>query len=39
VLTALALNLVRIDVWLASIPPGGTWPSRLTRLRAEPSTV
>jgi transposase len=33
VLTALALNLVRIDAWLAGIPPGGSWPSRLTRLR------
>jgi transposase len=39
VLTALALNLVRVDAWLSGTPPGGTWPSRLTRLRAELSPV
>jgi transposase len=39
VLTALALNLVRVDAWLSGIPPGGTWPSRLTRLRPVPSPV
>ncbi len=33
VLTALALNLVRLDAWLSGIPPGGSWASRLTRLR------
>ncbi len=33
VLTALALNLVRVDAWLSGTPPGGSWPSRLTRLR------
>jgi transposase len=37
VLTALALNLVRVDAWLSGIPPGGTWASRLTRLQAAPS--
>jgi transposase len=39
VLTALALNLVRVDAWLSGIPPGGTWASRLTRLRAASSPV
>jgi len=39
VLTALALNLVRVDAWLSGTPPGGTWASRLTRLRAELSPV
>jgi hypothetical protein len=39
VLTALALNLVRVDAWLSGIPPGGTWSSRLTRLRTELSPV
>jgi IS5 family transposase len=39
VLTALALNLVRIDAWLSGTPPGGTWASRLTRLRPAPSPV
>jgi IS5 family transposase len=33
VLTALALNLVRIDAWLTGTPLGGSWASRLTRLR------
>jgi transposase len=33
VLTALALNLVRLDAWLTGIPLGGSWVSRLTRLR------
>jgi transposase len=33
VLTALAINLVRVDAWLSGIPPGGSWASRLTRLR------
>jgi hypothetical protein len=37
VLTALALNLVRLDAWLTGIPPGGSWASRLTRLRAAPA--
>jgi Transposase DDE domain len=39
VLTALAVNLVRVDAWLSGTPPGGTWASRLTRLRAELSPV
>jgi hypothetical protein len=39
VLTALARNLVHLDAWLSGIPPGGTWASRLTRLRAELSPV
>jgi transposase len=39
VLTALAVNLVRVDAWLSGIPPGGTWASHLTRLRAELSPV
>ncbi len=38
-LTALALNLVRLDAWLSGIPPGGTWASRLTRLRPALSPV
>jgi len=33
VLTALALNLVRVDAWLTGTPLGGSWISRLTRLR------
>jgi transposase len=33
VLTALALNLVRVDAWLTGTPLGGSWVSRLTRLR------
>jgi hypothetical protein len=33
VLTATALNLVRIDTWLAGIPPGGSRPSRFVRLQ------
>jgi len=33
VLTALALNLVRLDAWLTGTPLGGSWVSRLTRLR------
>jgi transposase len=33
VLTALALNLVRVDAWLTGTPLGGSWASRLTRLR------
>jgi hypothetical protein len=37
VLTALALNLVRLDAWLTGIPLGGSWVSRLTRLRAAPA--
>jgi transposase len=39
VLTALALNLVRVDAWSTGTPPGGSWASRLTRLRAELSPV
>jgi transposase len=39
VLTALALNLVRVDAWLSGIPPGGSWASRLARLRPAPSPV
>jgi len=31
VLTALALNLVRVDTWLTGIPLGGSWASRLPR--------
>jgi hypothetical protein len=37
VLTALALNLVRVDAWRTGTPLGGSWVSRLTRLRATPS--
>jgi hypothetical protein len=33
VLTALVLNLVRVGAWLTGTPPGGSWVSRLTRLR------
>jgi hypothetical protein len=33
VLTALALNLVRVDAWLTGTPVGGSWISRLARLR------
>jgi transposase len=39
VLTALALNLVRVDAWLTGTPLGGSWTSRLTRLRPMPSPV
>ena len=39
VLTALALNLVRVDAWLSGTPPGGSWASRLTRLRPALSPV
>jgi hypothetical protein len=39
VLTALALNLVRVDAWLAGTPLGGSWTSRLTRLRPTPAPV
>jgi hypothetical protein len=38
-LTALALNLVRLDAWLSGIPPGGSWASRLARLRPALSPV
>src|SRR5438128_1140344 len=31
VLTALALNLGRVDTWLTGIPLGGSWASRLPR--------
>ncbi|MET9039432.1 MULTISPECIES: IS1182 family transposase [Streptomyces] len=33
VLTAMALNLVRIDAWLSGTPLGGSWTSRLDTLR------
>jgi hypothetical protein len=33
VLTATALNLARIDAWLAGTPPGGSRPSRFVRLQ------
>ncbi|MDH6119814.1 transposase [Kitasatospora sp. GAS204B] len=33
VLTAMALNLVRVDAWLTGTPPGSSWTSRLTELR------
>jgi hypothetical protein len=33
VLTALALDLVRVDAWLSGAPLGGSWVSRLARLR------
>ncbi|MCZ4103791.1 IS1182 family transposase [Streptomyces sp. H39-C1] len=33
VLTAMALNLVRIDAWLTGTPLGGSWTSRLSTLR------
>ena len=39
VLAALALNLVRVDAWLTGTPLGGSWVSRLTRLRPAPSPV
>jgi transposase len=39
VLTALALNLVRVDAWLTGTPLGGSWASRLTRLRPSLSPV
>jgi transposase len=39
VLTALALNLVRVDAWLTGTPLGGSWASRLTRLRPALSPV
>jgi transposase len=39
VLTALALNLVRLDAWLAGVPLGGSWASHLTRLRPALSPV
>jgi Transposase DDE domain len=38
VLTALALNLVRLDAWLTGNPLGGSWVSRLTRLRPGDAT-
>jgi Transposase DDE domain len=39
VLTALALNLVRVDAWLTGTPLGGSWISRLTRLRPTPAAA
>jgi hypothetical protein len=39
VLTALALNLVRVDAWLTGIPLGASWVSRLTRLQPTPSAA
>jgi Transposase DDE domain len=39
VLIALALNLVRVGAWLTGTPLGGSWVSRLTRLRLVPSPV
>jgi Transposase DDE domain len=39
VLTAVALDLVRVDAWLTGVPLGGSWVSRLTRLRPLPSPV
>jgi hypothetical protein len=39
VLTALALDLVRVDAWLTGTPLGGSWASRLTRLRPALSPV
>jgi|Tabmets5t2r1_1033131.scaffolds.fasta_scaffold08979_1 transposase len=39
VLTALAINLVRVDAWLTGIATTGSWTSRLTRLtQALPAT-
>jgi transposase len=38
-LTALALNLVRVDAWLTGAVTTGSWTSRLTRLRPVPSPV
>jgi hypothetical protein len=32
VLTALAINLVRVDAWLTGITTTGSWTSRLARL-------
>ncbi|MEU5431558.1 IS1182 family transposase [Streptomyces olivoreticuli] len=37
VLTAMALNLVRIDAWLTGTPHGGSWTSRLDTLRLSPT--
>jgi len=37
VLTARALNLVRVDAWLTGTPLGGCWVSRLAKLRPAPS--
>jgi Transposase DDE domain len=37
VLTALAINLVRLDAWLTGTPLGGSWTSQLTRLRPTPA--
>ncbi|MEZ0095941.1 transposase [Streptacidiphilus sp. EB129] len=33
ILTAMALNLIRVDAWLTGTPHGGSWTSRLTALR------
>ena len=32
VLTALAINLVRVDAWLTGVATTGSWTSRLARL-------
>ncbi len=39
VLTALALNLIRVDAWLTGSPLGGSWASQLTRLQPALSPV
>jgi transposase len=39
VLTAVALNLVRVDAWLTGVPLGGSWTSQLTRLRPIPTAT
>jgi hypothetical protein len=39
VLTALAINLVRVDAWLTGFATTGSWTSRLARLaQAIPAT-
>lgn len=37
VLTAMAINLIRLDAWLAGIPMSGTWKSHLARLQPAPA--
>lgn len=37
VLTAMAINLVSIDAWLAGIPTRGAWRSHLARLQPTPT--
>lgn len=37
VLTAMAINLIRLDAWLAGIPMQGAWASQLARLQPNPA--